>query len=66
MTSVRMTQTMNLLLLAPDIQENIHFLPQTTDGRDRAAERGLRAIIGGLTFVNQRHTRGEVRPRRRV
>ena len=46
---------MNLLLLAPDIKEEIPFLPQTTEGRDRATERGLRTIIGELTFVNLRH-----------
>lgn len=30
----RVTQVMNLLLLAPDIQEQVLFLPLTTRGRD--------------------------------
>ena len=30
----RVTQIMNLLLLAPDIQEEILFLPRTMNGRD--------------------------------
>src|SRR5262249_14145706 len=30
----RITQIMNLLLLAPDIQEHILFLPRTRNGRD--------------------------------
>jgi len=33
-TRARMTQIMNLLLLAPDIQEKLLNLPQTTSGRD--------------------------------
>jgi hypothetical protein len=31
----RITQIMNLLLLAPDIQEELLFLPKTRSGRDR-------------------------------
>ena len=57
---------MNLLLLAPDIQEKIHFLPQTTQGRTRATEGGVGAVIGELTFLNRRHIWGGVKPRRRV
>jgi hypothetical protein len=30
----RITQVMNLMLLAPDIQEQILFLPRTRNGRD--------------------------------
>jgi hypothetical protein len=33
-TRARVTQVMNLLLLAPDVQEAILFLPLTTRGRD--------------------------------
>lgn len=42
----RMTQIMNLLNLAPDIQEEILFLPRTTKGRDPIGERDLRPIAG--------------------
>ena len=33
---------MNLLHLAPDIQEAILFLPEVTEGRDPVTERGVR------------------------
>lgn len=33
-TRARMSQIMNLLMLAPDIQEEILFLPRVTGGRD--------------------------------
>lgn len=46
-TQPRITQIMNLLHLAPDIQEEILFLPVTIDGRDPIHERMLR----GLTLV---------------
>ena len=40
----RMTQIMNLLHLAPDIQETILHLPHVMDGRDPITERDLRSI----------------------
>jgi len=40
----RMAQIMNLLLLAPDIQEAILFLPNRLKGGDRILEKDLRAI----------------------
>jgi hypothetical protein len=40
-----MTQIMNLLLLAPEIQEAILALPPITNGRDRMTERQLRTIV---------------------
>ena len=40
----RLTQVMNLLCLAPDIQEEILFLPETTRGRDAITEKHLRPI----------------------
>ena len=43
-TRARMTQIMNLLLLAPDIQEKLLNLPQTTSGRDTVILRELQAI----------------------
>ncbi len=40
----RVTQIMNLLLLAPDIQEEILHLPRTVVGRDPIRETHLRPI----------------------
>ena len=40
----RISQIMNLLLLAPDIQEELLFLPQTQRGRDPIQLRQLQAI----------------------
>ena len=42
----RLTQIMNLLCLAPDIQEEILFLPPTEAGYDAVSERELRPIVG--------------------
>jgi hypothetical protein len=44
-TRARVTQVMNLLSLAPDIQEAILFLPRTASGRDRVSERQMRPIV---------------------
>ncbi len=43
-TRARVTQIMNLLNLAPDLQEAILFLPPVADGRDPVTERHLRPI----------------------
>lgn len=43
-TRARVTQIMNLLSLAPDIQEQILFLPPIERGRDRIREWQLRPI----------------------
>lgn len=40
----RVTQIMNLLNLAPDIQEELLFLPRTLKGRDRIRERMFRKL----------------------
>ena len=48
----RITQIMNLLLLAPDIQEEILFLPLTMEGRDSINERDLRPI-SAVPFWNR-------------
>lgn len=53
-TQPRMTQIMNLLHLAPDIQEAILFLPEVTEGRDPVTERGLRAICAEVDWGRQR------------
>jgi len=53
-TRARMTQIMNLLNLAPHIQEEILFLPRTTKGRDRIGERDLRPIAAVADWRVQR------------
>ncbi|MEQ8850957.1 MAG: hypothetical protein RIB32_04160 [Phycisphaerales bacterium] len=53
-TQPRMTQIMNLLHLAPDIQEEILFLPPVTEGRDPVTERDLRKIVTLYDWTSQR------------
>ena len=50
----RLTQIMNLLNLAPDIQEEILFLPPTDRGRDTVTERELRPTTANTGWRNQR------------
>ena len=50
----RVTQIMNLLHLAPDIQEEILFLPQTQRGRDPIREIMVRPIAAVLDWRKQR------------
>lgn len=50
----RMTQIMNLLHLAPDIQEQILHLPVVTDGRDPVVERHIRRIVHHNSWATQR------------
>ena len=53
-TRARVTQIMNLTLLAPDIQEDILHLPLVVDGRDPITERHLRPIAGEIRWDRQR------------
>jgi len=53
-TQPRMTQIMNLLHLAPDIQEAILHLPPVVEGRDPVTERDLRLITGLKEWERQR------------
>ena len=50
----RVTQIMNLLMLAPDIQEEILFLPKTRSGRDPIRERHIRPLTTVLDWRKQR------------
>ena len=50
----RVTQIMNLLLLAPDIQEELLFLPRITNGKDPITERHVRAITKAPKWSKQR------------
>jgi hypothetical protein len=56
-TRARMTQIMNLANLAPDIQEDLLFLPRVTHGRDPVTERDLRAIAAVRDWGKQRRMR---------
>ena len=49
---------MNLLNLAPDIQEALLFLPRVDGGKDRVTERELRAIVHEVDWVRQREMWG--------
>lgn len=53
-TRARVTQIMNLLNLAPDIQEAILFLPPTATGRDAIKEWQLRPIAAMDEWGEQR------------
>lgn len=53
-TQPRMTQIMNLLNLAPNIQEEILHLPEVKQGRDPVTERDLRALIRHALWSHQR------------
>jgi len=50
----RVTQIMNLLQLAPDIQEEILFLPRTERGRDPIRESMVRPIAAVPDWTKQR------------
>ena len=53
-TQPRMTQIMNLLHLAPDIQEGLLHLPPVVEGRDPVTERDLRPITQLVSWQEQR------------
>ena len=53
-TRARMSQIMGLNHLAPDIQEEILFLPRTVQGRDPVTEHDLRPIVSLLDWGEQR------------
>ncbi|MFT5424667.1 MAG: hypothetical protein ACI89L_002464 [Phycisphaerales bacterium] len=53
-TRARITQIMNLLHLAPDIQEAILDLPRVESGRDPVTEREVRPIAAVVDWEEQR------------
>ncbi|MBU0743170.1 hypothetical protein KKA85_09125 [bacterium] len=53
-TRARMTQIMSLLLLAPDIQEEILYLPRSDGGRDPIREKAVRPIATVPDWRKQR------------
>lgn len=53
-TQPRMSQIMNLLHLAPDIQEDLLFLPAIKTGRPDIHEKGLRPLTMMVDWDEQR------------
>ena len=53
-TRARLTQIMNLLLLAPEIQEAILFLPRLQRGRELIQEHQIRPIAANPDWAAQR------------
>lgn len=54
-THARISQIMNLLSLAPDIQESLLFPPRTQRGRDPIILRDLQPIAAQWDWREQRH-----------
>ena len=50
----RVTQIMDLLLLAPDIQEEILFLPAARSGPDAITVRQVRSVCAPVPWAEQR------------
>src|SRR6266404_7011759 len=57
----RITQIMNLLNLAPDIQEKLLFLAPVRSWRDPVSERSLRTIVAEPSWKQQRRLFAAVR-----
>jgi hypothetical protein len=53
-TRARLTQIMNLLNLAPDVQEAILFLPPVVSGRDSLREWQVRPVMAEVQWGRQR------------
>lgn len=53
-TQPRMTQIMNLLHLSPEIQEELLFLAEVGEGRDKVTEREVRGIVTLTDWASQR------------
>ena len=61
-TRARLTQIMDLNLLAPDIQEAILDLPRTVEGRDRVTLKELRGVLDARNWQQQRHSWQQINP----
>ena len=61
LTTARITQIMNLLILAPDIQEEILFMPPVTSGDPPVTEKTLRPVLETLVWSEQRERWAAVR-----
>ena len=63
LTTARITQIMNLLVLAPDIQEEILFMPPVAKGSAPVTERDLRPLVRTLVWSEQRERWAAIRDR---
>ncbi len=61
LTRARLTQLMNLLMLAPDIQEEVLAL-EFAVGRQPVSERTLRRVLVSVCWADQRAVWAQVRP----
>lgn len=59
-TQPRMTQILNLTLLAPDIQEELLFLPRVTEGKSAIHEKMLRPVSSAIDWKQQRERWGAI------
>jgi len=66
LTRARVTQIMDLLLLAPDIQEQVLFLPRPASPEEEISERDLRQIARASLWSEQRRLWQELRGRQIV
>ena len=60
MTEARLSQLLDLVLLAPDIQEELLFL-EVEPGRDPIPERALRYVVRALAWREQRRRYARLR-----
>lgn len=63
-TRARITQIMNLLNLAPDIQEELLFFPRTVKGCDLICEKDMRPIAVIPYWNRQRKMWGDLKKRK--
>ena len=61
-TQPRMSQILNLTMLAPDIQEELLFLPRVTAGKPTINEKMLRPIVSLVNWDQQREMWAEIQP----
>ena len=61
-TQPRMSQILNLTMLAPDIQEELLFLPRVTAGKPTIHEKMLRPITAEVDWDRQREMWESLRP----
>jgi hypothetical protein len=66
LTRARVTQIMDLLLLAPDLQERVLFLPRPASPDEKLSERDLRQIVRAPVWSDQRRIWAELRAREHV
>lgn len=62
----RISQILNLLCLAPDIQEEILFLPRTQRGRDAVKLAELQPIALAAVWRRQRELWGRLKAARKI